>query len=213
MGLISTCQFGRGRLAYLVEVFNHQAQVSDDCGKPLDRSSWSLLRQNHLPSTITIRFRNPRKLGISVASWLRTVVWGREWTAATCLYFFFMRRRRLTSGTSMAGTFVELIGVWALRARPLERADRLERVELTAVMVSTVVAIIASLGGVSYQNCVDGHVYAVYIRRAEVVDNVICLIYRKPRQNLDQRKDQGSGEIGSNIDLGKEWRRGRRRWG
>lgn len=112
----------------------------------------------------------------------------------------------------MAGALAELIGVWALRARPLERADRWERVELT-VLVSTAVAIVASLGGFSYQNCVDSHVYAVYIRQAEVLDKLMSLIYRKSRQNLDQRKDQGSGEIGRNTDLGKEWRRGRRRWG
>lgn len=36
---------------------------------------------------MTIKFRNPRKLGVLVESWLRTDARGFECTAATCLYF------------------------------------------------------------------------------------------------------------------------------
>lgn len=39
------------------------------------------------PSTITIRFRNPRKLGVVAASWLRHDGRDSEWTAATWRYF------------------------------------------------------------------------------------------------------------------------------
>lgn len=65
----------------------------------------------------------------------------------------------------MAGTLAELMGVWALCARPLERADvdRWERVELT-VLVFTTVAMVGSWGDISYHNSVGGHVEAsVYI--------------------------------------------------
>lgn len=54
---------------YLVEVFNHQAQVSDDCEQAVRQAPRaSPGGRFNSPSTMTIRFRNPRKLGISVAS-------------------------------------------------------------------------------------------------------------------------------------------------
>ncbi len=39
-----------------------------------------------IPRTMTIRFRNPRKLGDCCESWLRHDVRSRAWTAAICLY-------------------------------------------------------------------------------------------------------------------------------
>jgi hypothetical protein len=42
---------------------------------------------------MTIRLRNPRKLGVAVASWLRQEGLDCECTAATCLYFFWKALR------------------------------------------------------------------------------------------------------------------------
>jgi hypothetical protein len=42
-----------------------------------------------LPSTITIKFRKPIKLGAETASWLRHEGLDWEWTAATWRYFFW----------------------------------------------------------------------------------------------------------------------------
>lgn len=49
-------------------------------------------------STITIRLRNPRKLGADSESWLSNEGRGSACTAATCLYFFRVCFRTVTTG-------------------------------------------------------------------------------------------------------------------
>lgn len=70
-----------------------------------------------VPSTITIKFLKPRKLGATSESWLRQDVLGFECTAATCLYFFFNRVGRGSRGCNFWGD--------PLRRLPCERPDRL----------------------------------------------------------------------------------------
>jgi hypothetical protein len=62
-----------------------------------------------LPSTITIRLRKPRKLGVSVVSWLRHDGFDWEWTA--CTWRYLLRNALLNSSVALAdrasGLFAE----------------------------------------------------------------------------------------------------------
>ena len=55
-----------------------------------------------LPSTITMRLRKPRKLGVSVVSWLRHDGFDWEWTA--CTWRYLLRNALLNSSVVLAGT-------------------------------------------------------------------------------------------------------------
>lgn len=56
--------------SYLLHILNHQSQVADHCQALMtthySTSQYEVVRG--IPSTITIKFRNPRKLGVTSAS-------------------------------------------------------------------------------------------------------------------------------------------------
>lgn len=70
----------------LLDVLDDQAQVAGNWPNGVsetERGSGG----TGVPSTMTMRLRKPRKLGVSVVSWLRQEGLDSEWMASTWRYF------------------------------------------------------------------------------------------------------------------------------
>jgi hypothetical protein len=75
----------------LLDVFYYQTEVTSNCqlmsATVYRDKTYKQKQQGALPSTMTMRLRNPKKLGVSVVSWLRQDGFDAEWTASTWRYF------------------------------------------------------------------------------------------------------------------------------